>query len=291
VSEATTRWTFPGRSDAAAIRVPERTLELMRDLVQAQTGMTYDETRLHFLRDRIVPLAVQRGFDSLLDYYYLLKYDAAAEDEWHRVVDALAVQETYFWREFDQIRALTDVIVPSLAARGTHPIRIWSMPCASGEEPISIAMALNEAGWFSRVPIEIRASDASDAALQRARAGRYSERAFRQLPQDLRERYFTRTGAGEWTVVPELHRRVVAWTRVNAVRPDRWGNEAAADVIFCRNLFIYFDSATVERVAAAFAERMRRPGYLCIAAAESLLRLSTPFTLEDVGGAFVYVKT
>jgi chemotaxis protein methyltransferase CheR len=110
------------------------------------------------------------------------------------------------------------------------------------------------------------------------------------LPDALRDRYFTHTGPNEWTVHPELRRRVVAYTRVNAMNPDEWGDAAAADVIFCRNMFIYFDTPTVQRVVGAFAERMSRPGYLCIAAAESLLRLSTPFSLEDVGGAFVYVR-
>jgi chemotaxis protein methyltransferase CheR len=290
VSEALTRATPLNRSEGLAIRAPERTLELIRDLVRAQTGMSYDESRLHFLKDRIASLALDRGFDSLLDYYYLLKYDAAADNEWLRVVDALAVQETYFWREADQIRAVADVILPSLAARGRRDVRIWSLPCATGEEPISLAIALTEAGWYERLPVQVRGSDASDAALRRARAGRYRERSFRQLPEAIRQRYFARTGAAEWTVAPELHRRVLSWTRVNAVRPEQWGEEADADVIFCRNLFIYFDSATVQRVVAAFAERMRSPGYLCIAAAESLLRLNTPFTLEDVGGAFVYVR-
>ena len=289
MSEAT-RATPPSGAETLAVRAPERTLELIRDLVHGRTGMSYDDARLHFLRDRVSALAVERGFDSLLDYYYLLKYDPAADAEWLRVVDALAVQETYFWREFDQMRALADIIVPTLAARGHDRIRIWSLACATGEEPLSIAMVLTEAGWLRRMPIEIRASDASEAALQRARAGRYGERAFRQLPEGIRQRYFTRTGPSEWTVAPELHRRVLSWTRVNAVRPDEWGEEADADVIFCRNLFIYFDAATVQRVVAAFAARMRRPGYLCVAAAESLLRLNTAFTLEDVGGAFVYVR-
>jgi chemotaxis protein methyltransferase CheR len=290
VSEAVTRVTPVNRFERPAIRAPERTLELIRDLVRAQTGMSYDDSRLHFLKDRIASLALDRGFDSLLDYYYLLKYDAAADDEWLRVVDALAVQETYFWREADQIRALADVIIPSLAARGRRDVRIWSLPCATGEEPLSLAIALTEAGWYGRLAVEVRGSDASEAALRRARAGRYGERSFRQLPESIRQRYFARTGAAEWTVTPELHRRVLSWTRVNAVRPEEWGEEADADVIFCRNLFIYFDAATVQHVVAAFAERMRSPAYLCIAAAESLLRLSTPFTLEDVGGAFVYVR-
>jgi chemotaxis protein methyltransferase CheR len=278
-----------GKPAVSAITVPERTLQLVRDLVHSRIGMTYDDSRLHFLRDRLVPLAVKRGFDSLLDYYYLLRYDAQADEEWLHLIDALAVQETYFWREFDQIRALAAAIVPAVGDR-RGDVRIWSFPCASGEEPLSMAMAMTEADCYSRYSIRLSASDASELALQRARIGRYGERAFRQLPQVLRDRYFSHTAPREWTVVPELHRRVAAWTRVNAVRPEEWGTEAEADVIFCRNLFIYFDAPTVQRVVAAFAERMRRPGYLCIAAAESLLRLSTPFSLEDVGGAFVYVR-
>jgi hypothetical protein len=103
--------------DVQGVRVPPRTLELLRDLVQARLGMHYDDSRVGFLRDRLAPLAVERGFDSLLDYYYLLKYDAAAVDEWPRAIDALSVQETYFWREVDQIRALADVIVPRIVRR------------------------------------------------------------------------------------------------------------------------------------------------------------------------------
>jgi chemotaxis protein methyltransferase CheR len=287
---------MPSRPDTesaggALLRVPDRTLDLLRDLIEAHTGLHYDDSRLHFMRDRITPLAVERGFDSLLDYYYLLRYDPAAAEEWVRAIDALSVQETYFWRESDQIVALAEGIVPDLVALGRTRIRIWSMPCATGEEPLSIAMALNEKGWFERLPIDIYAADASEAALQRARAGEYGERAFRQLPAAMRDKYFTPAGRGRWTVRRELHARVQSWSRVNAVRPEEWGAAAVADVIFCRNLFIYFETATVERVVRAFAERMATPGYLCVAAAESLLRLSTPLTLRTVGSAFVYVKS
>jgi len=274
-----------------SIRVPERTLLLLRDLIAAQAGLHYDENRLHFMRDRLTPLAVARGFDSLLDYYYLLRYDAAAAQEWVHAIDALSVQETYFWREVDQVTALVADIVPALVALGRRSVRIWSLACSTGEEPLSIAMALDQAGWFDRINVDLHASDASEAALTRARAGRYGERAFRQLPEALRERYFSATGRNEWTVDPGLHRRVRSWTRVNAVQPETWGGVAHADVVFCRNLFIYFESPTVERVVRAFAERLGSPGYLCVAAAESLLRLSTPFDLQTFGGAFIYVRS
>src|SRR6185503_14438376 len=158
--------------DFKGIRVPERTLELLRDLVLAHTGLFYDDGRLDFLRDRLAPLALERGFDSFLDYYYLLKYGTDASVEWARAIDALSVQETYFWREFDQVRALVDLIMPQLVASHHRPLRIVSIPCASGEEPLSIAMALDEAGWFGRAAIDIRAGDASEAALRRGRGGR-----------------------------------------------------------------------------------------------------------------------
>jgi chemotaxis protein methyltransferase CheR len=277
-------------TSVGSLRIPDRTLHLLRDLVVTHTGLHYDDSRLHFLQDRLAPLAVERGFDSLLDYYYLLRYDADAPQEWIRAVDALSVQETYFWREADQLTALADDIVPALAQSGRDRIRIWSMPCATGEEPLSIAMALTDAGWFDRLDIELHAADASESALTRARAGKYGERAFRQLSPARRARYFAETTPGQWSVSRELHDRVRSWTRVNAIRPEEWGSAAAADVVFCRNLFIYFEPATVERVVHAFATRMPSPAYLCVAAAESLLRLSTPFTLQTRGSAFVYVK-
>ena len=277
------------RPDTLGVRVPERSAELLRDLVHGCTGMYYDHARLPFLVDRLSNRAVERGFDSLLDYYYLLRYDADAGQEWARAIDALAVQETYFWREQDQLQALTNTILPALSQKG-RPIRIWSMPCASGEEPLSIAMALIESGWYDRAAVEVRASDASEAALQRAAARLYGERAFRQLPAPMRARYFREESSGKWRVEDEVYTKVRAWTRVNAVRVDEVAAHARVDVIFCRNLFIYFDAATVERVVNQFGAEMSSPGFLCVGAAESLLRLSTPFTLQQLGDAFVYVK-
>jgi chemotaxis protein methyltransferase CheR len=277
--------------DVRGLRVPERTMELLRNLVAEHGGIHYDQERLDILRDRLSPLAIDRGFDSLLDYYYLLKYDVEAVREWPRVMDALAVQETYFWREADQLHALGAAILPALVRHQRSPIRIWSVPCASGEEPLSIAMALAEGSWFDRAVIEIHAGDASEAALERARGRRYGRRSFRQLPEHLREKYFTRDADREqWTVRPELSARITSWSRINVMQPHETAAMAGADVIFCRNLFIYFSPATVREVTARFANRMPSPGYLCVGAAESLLRTGSGFELQDLGGAYVYVK-
>jgi chemotaxis protein methyltransferase CheR len=278
-------------ADVRGVRVPHGTLGLLRDLVHGHTGMYYEEDRQDVLADRLTPLALARGFDSLLDYYYLLKYEARPED-WAHAIDALSVQETYFWRETDQIQALTAAIVPQLAAMHRRPIRIWSLPCATGEEPLSLAIALTEAGWFARADIEIYAADASQAALDRARAGRYRARAFRQLPDALQARYFhCDPKTGEWTVSRAIHDRIGSWLRLNAVQSADVEALRGADVIFCRNLFIYFQEATVRRVVDTFADVMSSPGFLCVGAAESLLRITTRFDLHEIAGAYVYVRS
>ena len=286
-------FTFQARqlADVRGVRVPPGTLPLLRELVHAHTGMFYDDQRLDVLADRLTPLAIARGFDSLLDYYYLLKYDANAEEEWARAIDALSVQETYFWREVDQVHALTRGMLPRLAA-SRRPVRIWSFPCSTGEEPLSLAIALSEAGWFSRASIEIHAADASQAALERARTGKYGARAFRQLPEDLRAKYFSHDAPrGEWTISRAIHDRVTSWTRLNAAQRADLESLRGADVIFCRNMFIYFQEATIRRVVDGFADLMSSPGFLCVGAAESLLRLTTRFDLQEIEGAYVYVRS
>ncbi len=151
-------------------------LPLLRDLIHERTGLYYDNGRYDSLTDRIAPLVLERGFRSFLDFYYLLKYEEHAPGgEWRRVMDALSVQETYFWREIAQIQGFVDSVLPALVRATTdRPIRIWSVPCATGEEPLTIAMALNEAGWFERTAITIHASDASSAAIAKARLGSLS---------------------------------------------------------------------------------------------------------------------
>jgi chemotaxis protein methyltransferase CheR len=261
---------------------------ILRELVHERLGLFYEPGQFDQLADRLAPLVVASGLGSFMDYYYLLKYSAGA-DEWGRVMDALAVQETYFWREIDQIRAVVDHVVPRLteALRG-RPLRIWSVPCATGEEPLTIAMMLEESGWFARAPVEVIASDASRAAIAKAALGRYGPRAFRNLAPALREKYFAPAG-DHWIVVPELQRRV-AYDVVNLIAPDEVAKHAAAPIIFCRNVFIYFSEHSIRRTLGAFAASMPELAYLCVGASESLLRLGTQFELQEIGGAFIYVK-
>jgi chemotaxis protein methyltransferase CheR len=248
----------------------------------------YESHQFDQVADRLAPLVLARGLTSFMDYYYLLKYSDDS-GEWLRVMDALAVQETYFWREIDQIRAVVNHVIPRIEAglKG-RPLKIWSAPCASGEEPLTIAMVLEESGWFDRLAIEIVGSDASPAAIAKATAGRYGGRSFRNLPPRLHDRYFTPL-ADHWQVDPQLHRRVT-YDVVNLVVPQDVARHAASPIIVCRNLFIYFSDRSIRTTVRAFAQSMPDPGFLCIGASESLLRFDVGFELQEIGGAFMYVK-
>ena len=262
---------------------------ILRDLIHDRLGLMYESHQFDQVADRLAPLVIARGLSSFMDYYYLLKYSEDA-DEWSRVMDALAIQETYFWREIDQLRAIVDHVIPKLVdERRGRPLRIWSVPCATGEEPLTLAMLLEEGGWFARAPIEILASDASRAAIARATLGRYGSRAFRNLSPELRDKYFTADG-DQWVVAAELQRRV-SYDIVNLVARDEVARHASAPIIFCRNVFIYFSDRSIRRALDTFAEFMPDPAFLCVGASESLLRLGSRFELEEIGGSFVYTKS
>lgn len=270
--------------------VSEAGLPLLHELIHQETGLYYENGRAELLTDRLAPLVLARGFRSYLDLYYLLKFDEHSALAWREVMDALSVQETYFWREADQLRGLTCHVLPELlrSAPG-QTVRIWSIPCATGEEPLTIAMALEEAGWFARAKIEIHASDGSAAAIAKAKTALYRERSFRALPAHLRDKYFERSGAA-WTPKLDLRNRITSWGVVNLMAQDEMRRHIGSQVVFCRNAFIYFSPESVKQAVRTFDAIMPTPGYLFVGASESLSKVTDRFVLEDVDRAFVYAK-
>jgi chemotaxis protein methyltransferase CheR len=278
------------------LSISDSTFSLLRDMIHIRTGIFFEDSKKDLLASKLSPLIIELGFSSFIDLYYLLKYDNRDED-WLKVIDALSVQETYFWREYDQVRTLVEVLVPDWVEQFPgQTVRIWSAACASGEEALSIAMALNEAGWFDRASIEIVASDASSLALEKAMKGVYRPRAFRALPPALKQKYFLPYRPSEnhseplWQVSPELHGRI-QWRLANLADERETAVLAAAPFIFCRNVFIYFSPEAIQKTVETFFNAMPVPGYLFIGASESLFRITTQFALREINGAFVYIKS
>lgn len=275
--------SFPERPAAPLSR---HLFVLLRDLINARAGLYYEDDKLDLFADKLVDRVIERGFAGFQEYYHHLKYDPDGEAEWTAIYDALTVNETYFMREVDQLHACVDIVVPELIAQHRAPLTIWSAACASGEEPLSLAMLLLERGLEGEV--RIVATDISRRALERARRGRYGARSLRAMPPQLAERYLERDGA-EWDVRQSV-RDLVSFRNLNLLDPVAMRAIRGIDVIFCRNVFIYFASASIQTVLDHFAAALNPGGYLFVGAAESLLRHASPFELVEIGGAFTYRK-
>lgn len=259
---------------------------ILSALVEEKTGLYYGLADRELLADKVSLRAQEAGFESLLDYYYFLRYDPAAGAELAALVDVLVVGETYFFREYPPLRVLVDEFLAPWCASGRRP-RVWSAACASGEEPLTLAMMLADRGLSHAV--DIVATDISRRALERARAGRFGARSVRAVPEPgLAERYLTPAGQG-YAVDPALVASI-SWHRLNLIDAAATAALGVFDAVLCRNVLIYFRDETIRGVVERLAGALVPGGVLLVGVAESLLRFGTPFTGDERGGAFVYRK-
>lgn len=276
-----------GFSDALGIS--DTAYALLRDLIEQRLGLIYENGKRELLVDRLSQITAAQGMQSFLDYYYTLKYDDQAERYWTELADQLAVPETYFWRQPDHFDSLIRHIVPEhMQERSGQPLRIWSAACCTGEEPYSIVMALLEARLYDRLRVEVVGSDASAAMVARARRGVYGERAFRNLSNEWRDRYFTKHDLG-WKISEDIISRV-DFRVLNLIDEEEILRMPRMDVTFCRNVFIYFSDEAIRRAADLLSRCLRPGGHLFLGAAETLTRVNSNFLLTEVGNSLVYVN-
>jgi chemotaxis protein methyltransferase CheR len=260
---------------------------ILSGLIEERSGVYYAPDDRDLLADRVSARALEAGFESLLDYYYFLRYDDPGGAEFDALLDALVVNETYFFREFDQLEALVDGFLAPAARAGGRP-RVWSAACSTGEEPLTLAMLLAERGLLGAV--DIVASDVSRRVLERARRGEFGARALRQgAPAELARRWLEGPPGGPLRARPELA-AAVDWRRVNLGDPAQVAAVGPCDVVACRNVLIYFRDATVRRVVDSLASVLKPGGALFVGVSESLLRLGTGLHCEERRGVFFYRK-
>jgi chemotaxis protein methyltransferase CheR len=256
---------------------------ILSALIEENTGLHYDLQERELLAERVSGRATERGFESLLDYYYFLRYDADADAELALLAEALVVHETYFFRELAPLQVLVSEVVPGLLKRGIKP-RIWCAACATGEEPLTMAMLLEEAGLLEQVTLV--ASDISARALAHAQAGIFRRRSLRSLPKGVVGRWLEGDENG-MRVAPQIA-RAIDWRRINLVDERDSSELDPFDVIICRNVLIYFRDQTIEKVVDRLWHKLRPEGLLLVGASESLLRFKVSFACEEQRGAFFY---
>ncbi|HEV7424921.1 MAG TPA: protein-glutamate O-methyltransferase CheR [Thermoanaerobaculia bacterium] len=270
--------------------LPDDVFRLMRDQIYKRTGMWFADTSKYLLQKRLSPRARELNFESFQKYFYFLQYDPRAEAEFDQIYDLVTTNETYFFREPAQLAAFADEIVPEILQRKSiKKVRIWSAGCSSGEEAYSIAMLLNEAGYYNRAAFEIFASDINQQVLAKARRGTYRESAFRATDGPLRDKYFSRNDDGSWHIHDDIRNRV-SFGRLNLYDEPRVSLLGHLDVIFCRNVIIYFDDQSKKVVVSNFYNRLTESGYLLLGHSESLISLSTQFKLRHLKNDMVYQK-
>jgi chemotaxis protein methyltransferase CheR len=258
---------------------------ILSALIEERTGLHYDLEERELLGERVSSRALERGFESLLDYYYFLRYDPGAHAELASLAEALVVNETYFFRELPALKLLTTHLMPQLLATGARP-RVWCAACSTGEEPLTLAMLLDEAGLLDRVSIV--ASDISGRALAQAKAGLYRRRSLRALPPGVSGRWLLGDEDG-MRVAPRIL-QAVDFKRLNLIDEAQVSGLGQFDVILCRNVLIYFRDRTIESVVDRLWQRLNPNGYLIVGTSESLLRFDVAFSCEEQRGSFFYRK-
>ena len=262
-----------------------------REFFYRRTGISFESSKRYFVDKRLAERIESTGTGTFRGYFTLLRFQASGE-ELQLLTNSMTVNETYFLREEYQFQCLVDSILPEIAKRkaGSDPIRIWCIPSSSGEEPYSIAMYLLEK-WpqINEWDVEIISSDIDTSILRRARQGRYSIRSVQYVPPRWLAKYFKSIG-DEYQLSEDL-RQAVEFTRVNLSEPADTIAYRNFDVIFCRNLLIYFDDLSRKNATDTFYEALNPGGYICLGHSESMSRISSLFEVRKFPEAIVYRKS
>jgi chemotaxis protein methyltransferase CheR len=270
------------------VRLDERTFLKLRERILDSSGILIgdDDTARLLLEKRLSQRLRQHGLNSFAEYE-----DGLNEGELGSLLDLVAVHETYFFREKRQLAVFGDWIMEDLAA-SSRPLKIWSAGCSSGQEAYTIAILLGERGFTPEQGL-VFASDLSSRVIGQGREGVYRASSFRTPDPWYRDRYFTEAGEGLWRAQDEV-RRLIRFSQSNIVRSDPSVREAAGDegfdVIFCRNVLMYFDEKAVEKTLRSFHGLLREGGYLLVGHAEGLLPMGTSFKTVHFGRETVHRK-
>jgi chemotaxis protein methyltransferase CheR len=268
----------------------EDELRRLCEFLYRRTGMIFTEAKRYYVERRVVERMAATRSGSFTEYFSRLRMDLLGEIE--QFVNAFTVNETYFYREDHQLKCLSaDLLTHRIRSKKKGAaIRIWSVPCSTGEEPYSIAMWLLE-NWplVDDYEIEIVGSDIDTNVLTMAREGVFSKRALMRLSPHLIGKYFSALDDEGWQIIDGL-RESVQFSTVNIVAPLETRAHGQFDVIFCRNVLIYFDDASRRIAAENLYENLEPGGFICLGHSESMSRISPLFEVSRFADAIVYQR-
>lgn len=260
----------------------------LRDFLYQKTGIYFTDNKLYFVERRLATRMEQLEIEEFSTYYSLLRFERN-QAELQMLIESLTVNETYFFREFNQLKCFAEEVLPELVKKQGHTLNFWSAGCSTGEEAYTLAIILREMLTKTNLSkCKIFATDIDNKVLSFARRGIYGERSFKHVPKPYLERYFDPVG-NEYKVREEL-RELVEFKPLNLINSENMSQIKNMDVIFCRNVLIYFDDISRRQVALDFFESLQPGGYIFLGHSESMSRITSIFQLKKLKHAITYQK-
>lgn len=266
--------------------------DLFREYFYKKTGIGFDDSKRYFVDKRLLKRIEETGAKTFRDYFISLRFEAS-QKEFQNIVNIMTVNETYFYREEHQFHTLTRHALDEIVRYQTDkrlPLRILSLPSSTGEEPYSIALQLLE-NWagLETYDVELEGADIDTNVLERCRRGIYSKRSIQYLPKDVLARHFTSRADGDFEISDDI-KDAVRFFQTNLSSREECRKLRGYDVIFCRNLLIYFDDSSRQLAINALYDALNPGGFLFLGHSESISRMTSLFTVRRFPQSVVYQR-
>ena len=285
------RATSPFRKD---LQISDEEFLLLRDFIYQQCGIFIAENRKYLVENRLSNRIKELNLKSYNEYYNFLRFDGSRKQELNKLFEVVTTNETSFFRNPPQLEVFQRVVLAEALEQcrksGQKKLRIWSAGCSTGEEPYTLAIILHETlkNDIGNWDIKITANDLSEAVLAAARRGIYNEYALRTTPKEMVDRYFHKDG-NVYKLDAAL-KRLVSFGQINLSDKEQLKRVEKSQIVFCRNVIIYFDDDMKRKVINAFYDNLQPNGVLLIGHSESLHNISRAFQLEHHKGTILYRK-
>ncbi len=285
------RAASPFRKD---LQISDEEFLQLRDFIYQQCGIFIAENRKYLVENRLSNRIKELNLKSYNDYYNFLRFDGSRRTELNKLFEVVTTNETSFFRNPPQLEVFQKSVLPDILDQcrktGRKKLRIWSAGCSTGEEPYTLAIILHEVlkSEISSWDIKITANDLSEAVLAAARRGVYNDYALRTTPKEIADAYFIKED-NQYKIKPEL-KSLISFGQINLNDREQLKRVEKSQIVFCRNVIIYFDDEMKRKVINAFYDNLEINGALLIGHSESLHNISRAFQLEHHKGTIVYRK-
>jgi chemotaxis protein methyltransferase CheR len=276
------------------LKISDQEFTQLRDFIYQQSGIYVADNRKYLLENRLANRLKDLNLKSFAEYHHFLQYDPGKRQELNRLFEVVTTNETSFYRNPPQLAVFQNNVLAEVVEKqrklGAKKLRIWSAGCSTGEEPYTIAIILHEVlrAEINSWDIKITANDLSEAVLASARRGVYNDYTLRTTPKEIVTKYFI-PEADKFKIKPEV-KRLVNFGQINLSDRAMLKRVDRSQIVFCRNVIIYFDDEMKKNVIGSYYDNLLPGGYLLIGHSESLHNISRAFKPKHYPGAIVYLK-